>query len=43
MNPYVVLSIENQKSKTDENEGSDPVWNEIITFDITSGREPLLI
>ena len=44
VNPYVILSIEGQKSQTDRiNPSSDPVWNEIISFDIVTGREPIVI
>ena len=24
-------------------DGADPVWNEIVTFDITTGREPVIV
>lgn len=43
-NPYVVLSIEGQKSKTEENTGTtEPVWNDVNSFDIVTGREDLEI
>jgi Ca2+-dependent lipid-binding protein len=43
-NPYVVLSIEGQTSQTEQvSNKTDPVWNEIMMFDITHGREPLVI
>eukprot|EP00347_Sterkiella_histriomuscorum_P014348 403361215 len=43
-NAYVMLTVEGQRSQTDQAQSStDPVWNEIITFDITTGREPLVI
>lgn len=43
-NPYIVLTIEGQRSQTDQvRANADPVWNEIITFDITTGREALFI
>ncbi len=41
-NAYVLLSIEGQKSQTEVVSGSnDPVWNDIITFDIIQGKEML--
>lgn len=44
VNPYVIISIEGQKSQTDRiSPSSDPVWGEIISFDIVTGREPLVI
>jgi stromal membrane-associated protein len=43
-NPYVILSIEGQRSQTDQITGSaDPVWNEIMSFDITTGKESLKV
>lgn len=44
VNPYVVLTIEGQKSQTDQiSNNADPVWNEIISFDITTGKEALMV
>lgn len=38
VNPYVLISIEEQKQATDQVGGSnEPVWNEIISFDIMTG------
>ena len=43
-NPYVVLQIEGQKSATDPVPKTvDPVFNEIISFDIVTGRESLVV
>jgi hypothetical protein len=43
-NPYVVLQIEGQKSATDPVPKTvDPVFNEIISFDIVTGRESLIV
>ncbi|CDW87383.1 c2 domain containing protein [Stylonychia lemnae] len=43
-NPYAILTVEGQKSQTDQvNGNSEPVWNEIISFDITTGKEPLIV
>ena len=41
----VILGVEGQKAQSEpvETGGQDPVWNEIITFDIQTGREPLYI
>ncbi len=42
----VVMSIEGQRASTEPlavQPGKDPVWKEIITFDIVKGRENLLI
>lgn len=42
--PYVSMSIEGQVQKTEVRESdNNPVWQEIITFDIVSGREPLIV
>jgi stromal membrane-associated protein len=39
-NPYVILSIEGQRSQTDQITGTaDPVWNEIMSFDIATGKD----
>jgi hypothetical protein len=41
----VFLTTENQKSYTEAalSQNGDPVWKEIVTFDIRTGREPLYI
>ena len=42
----VVLAVEGQKAQTEPvtvNKNQDPVWKEVITFDITTGREPLFV
>lgn len=42
----VVMNIEGQRASTEPllvQPGKDPVWKEIITFDIMKGRENLLI
>jgi Ca2+-dependent lipid-binding protein len=41
--PYIVMLVEGQKSTSEVSESADPVWNEIITFDIMTGREDLII
>lgn len=40
---YVKMSIESQRQMTSIVGGNHPVWNEILTFDITSGRDELKI
>ena len=41
-NALVKMEIEGQSNKTSEIPSTnDPVWNEIITFDIMTGREKL--
>ena len=43
-NPYVVLMVEGQKSTSEVQPNTvDPVWNEVVSFDITTGRENLMI
>jgi len=43
-NPYVVMQAEGQRQASEKINGeSNPVWNEIITFDIMTGKEPLLV
>ena len=43
-NSQVRLSIEEQSSNTQRvNNSNDPVWNEVIAFDISKGTEPLVI
>jgi C2 domain len=42
----VVLGIEGQRAQSEPvtvRSGADPVWKEVITFDIVTGREPLFI
>lgn len=41
----VRLAIEKQsvESEVVGVDGADPVWNEIVTFDITTGREPVIV
>ena len=42
----VVLGVEGQKAQTEPvtvTKNQDPVWKEVITFDITTGREPLFV
>lgn len=43
-NPYVLISLgDEQKQSTESVIGSlDPVWNEIMSFDITTGKEVLV-
>ena len=42
--PYVVMQVEGQRQSSEGVSGeSNPVWNEIITFDILTGKEPLLV
>lgn len=42
--PFVTLEIENQKIETNYKRGTlSPVWNESFTFEITHGREPLVV
>lgn len=44
LNPYVVVSIESQRSQTDPVPSScDPVWNEVIAYDIVTEKEPLTV
>ena len=43
-NAQVRLQIEDHTSKTKKHPASnDPVWNEVIAFDILTGREPLRV
>lgn len=38
INPYVVVEIEGQQQQTDQVNGvNDPVWNEVIPFDVVHG------
>ena len=41
----VVLGVEEQKAQSERvgAANGDPVWNEVVTFDIVTGREPLYI
>lgn len=42
----LVMGIEGQRADTEPvmvRPGADPVWKEIITFEITTGREPLYL
>lgn len=42
----VSMSVEGQRALTEPvtaMKGMDPVWKEVITFDITTGREPLIV
>ena len=42
--PFVTIEIENQKIETNYKRGTlSPVWNESFTFEITHGREPLVV
>ena len=42
--PYVILTIENQRIQTNFKKATiTPVWNESFTFDISQGREQLLV
>ena len=44
MNTYAILIIEGQKSTTKTMHSTcDPVWNEVHTFNIRSGEDPLII
>ncbi len=39
-NTYVVVQVESQKTFTEVVKGSkDPMWNEVVSFDIESGKE----
>ena len=43
-NAQVRLSVENQSSNTQRIQSSnDPVWNEVIAFDIVTGTDDLLL
>ena len=42
--PYIVLEIENQRIETNYKKSTlSPVWNESFNFDISHGREPLVV
>mmetsp|Transcript_25454 Transcript_25454/g.19201 ORF Transcript_25454/g.19201 Transcript_25454/m.19201 type:complete len:124 (-) Transcript_25454:979-1350(-) len=45
INPYVAVTLNNsQTQETDVVYGSnDPYWNEVLTFDIVTGQEKLII
>lgn len=45
VNPYVVISVgESQKQKSDFAEGTtDPIFNEVMNFDITTGKEEVQV
>jgi Ca2+-dependent lipid-binding protein len=41
--PYIVLSTEGQRTQTEAQYNADPVWNEIMSFDISTGKDLLVV